>query len=38
MTKSDYLDPTDDWTVPKLIGIIVSVLGFAFTLIWVMSP
>lgn len=39
---SDHVDtdhvPTDDWTVPKLIGILVLVLGGFFAFIINVSP
>lgn len=41
MSKSEtpvYSDPTDDWSVPKLIGVIFGVLAAAFTIIWTISP
>jgi hypothetical protein len=38
MTKPDYLDPSDDWSVPKLIGITFAVLAAAFAIIWTISP
>ena len=30
--------PTDDWTVPKLLGLTVLVLGLFFVFIYTISP
>jgi hypothetical protein len=36
--ESTQTVPTDDWTVPKLLGIAVAVLGCFFVFIYNISP
>jgi hypothetical protein len=40
MSEASHTDevPTDDWSVPKLIGIAALVLGAFFAVIYTVSP
>ncbi len=38
MSKQEYMDPPDDWTVTKLVGVVFVTLSIAFAIIYTISP